>query len=57
MSDDIAKIDDHVRKYRAIIVFANQRTGSTSLIEWFVKEHKKYTDYDKIIQINKKSWV
>lgn len=50
MSDDIAEIDDHVRKYRAIIVFANQRTGSTSLVNWFIKEHKKYTDYDKIIQ-------
>lgn len=50
MSEDIAEIDDKVRKYRAIIVFANQRTGSTTLVEWFSNEHKKYIDYDKIVQ-------
>jgi len=50
MSDDIAEIDDQVRKYRAIIIFANQRTGSTTLIRWFTKEHKKYINYDKIIE-------
>ena len=45
-----SEITEQVRKYRAIIIFANHRTGSNTLLRWFVKDHKKYTDYDGLVQ-------
>lgn len=45
-----SEITEFVRKYRAIIIFSNQRTGSTSLMNWFIRDHKKYTQYDKMYE-------
>jgi|TARA_Y100000015_G_scaffold42762_1_gene50915 hypothetical protein len=34
-----------------MIIFANKRTGSKSVIDWFFKYHKKYVDYNKLGEI------
>ena len=50
MNDELSEITPEVRNYRALVIFTNQRTGSSNLCEWFYKDHCKYTDYDGLVQ-------
>jgi len=50
MLNDNDSIEKSVRKHRALILFANKRTGSKSLIKWFYNGHKIYVDYDRLIE-------
>ena len=45
-----SEITELVRKYRAIVIFANQRTGASRLMTWFKKEHNKYTQYEEMFK-------
>lgn len=54
MNDELSEITPQVRNYRALIVFTNQRTGSSNLTNWFLQEHRKYIDYDGLYQTVKK---
>ena len=47
---ELSEVTSVVRKYRSLVIFTNQRTGSSRLHEWFWQEHKKYTDYDGLNQ-------
>lgn len=48
--NDLSEITTGVRKYRAIVIFTNQRTGGSNLTEWFQCQHKIYTDYTGLVK-------
>ena len=39
-----------MNQYRALIIFTNQRTGSSNLCEWFHKDCSKYIDYQGLVE-------
>tara|TARA_B100000085_G_C18504005_1_gene496765 strand:- start:194 stop:1033 length:840 start_codon:yes stop_codon:yes gene_type:complete len=51
MKNDDESIKRSVNSYRAMILFANKRTGSTSMINWFHKSHSKYVNYEKLYDL------
>lgn len=54
MNDELSEITNSVRKHIPLIIFTNQRTGSTSLTKWFWNDHSKRTDYEGLNQAIKK---
>ena len=52
--NNLSEITTGVRKYRALVIFANQRTGSSNLTDWFHAQHKIYTDYTGLIEAVKR---
>lgn len=51
MKNDDESIKRSVNSYRAMMLFANKRTGSTSMIKWFHDTHKKYVNYEKLFDL------
>ena len=49
MINDKKSIATSVRSCRNLLLLTNKRTGSTSVINWFHKTHKKYVNYDNLV--------
>lgn len=50
MKNDDVSIEKSVKNFRALVLFTNERSGSLSTIKWFWNSHKKYINYNQMIE-------